>query len=536
MTRLKSSLLHSLAVALCVGCGNERTDDDAPLFSAEELMNPEICKSCHPQHYEEWSHSMHAYASSDPVFLAMNRRGQQETAGALGDFCVRCHAPMAVRAGATLDGLNLESLPASQRGITCYFCHNADSVTGTHNNPVLLDEAAPRTLRAGIRDALPTRAHASEFSALLTASEPESSTLCGSCHDIVLPAPPAPAAVELERTFKEWQTTLFAPGQDPQNPHGVSCGGCHMPPSTRTAEGPAASGTARARKLHDHIFPGVDVALDGAFADSVDPLGSAAEGTSDELNASEVASFLNTALRVASLCVEHPVDSRDRIRLLVDLDNVGAGHGFPSGASQDRRLWVDVRVLVDGALVYSSGTVQEGEQAPPREPDLWMFGDEAKKSDGSPAHMFWDVASVTPHAMGGVVTRVVGAAGYDATHAVRAYPRAANGWLDAPFDPARLRVELRIQLLPIALDTLDDLVASGHLEASVRDRMRAHTLLPNLALARPELVARFPELARFAEVSFEWSSLTLDSPYFAPASMRVQGTSELSCVGMNRGP
>ena len=298
-----------------------------------------------------------------------------------------------------------------------------------------------------------------------------------------------------------------------------------MPPPQRGAEGVAASGAQRARKLHDHVFPGVDVALDGPFAASA-----------EELNAREVAGFSNSVLRVASLCVEHPVDSSDRIRLLVDLDNVGAGHGFPSGAGQDRRLWVDVRVLVDGALVYASGNAQEGEQTPPRDPDLWLLGDEAKKSDGSPAHMFWDVASVTPHAMGGVVTRVVGAPAYDATHAVRAYPRAANGWIEAPFDPARLRVELRIHLLPIALEVLDDLVASGHLDPGVRARMTTRTLLPNLALARPELVAHFPELARFAEVSFEWSSLTLDSPYFAPASTRNQGSSELSCVGMNRGP
>ena len=32
------------------------------------------------------------------VFLAMNERGQRETGGQLGPFCVNCHAPLAVRA------------------------------------------------------------------------------------------------------------------------------------------------------------------------------------------------------------------------------------------------------------------------------------------------------------------------------------------------------------------------------------------------------------------------------------------------------
>ena len=42
---------------------------------------------------------MHAYAAEDPVFLAMNQRGQRETNGELGDFCVQCHAPVAVHVG-----------------------------------------------------------------------------------------------------------------------------------------------------------------------------------------------------------------------------------------------------------------------------------------------------------------------------------------------------------------------------------------------------------------------------------------------------
>ena len=51
---------------------------------------------------------MHAFASRDPVFRAMNQRGQRETNGELGDFCVKCHAPMAVLDKQTTDGLNLD--------------------------------------------------------------------------------------------------------------------------------------------------------------------------------------------------------------------------------------------------------------------------------------------------------------------------------------------------------------------------------------------------------------------------------------------
>ena len=42
-----------------------------------------------PQHYDAWQRSMHAYAADDPVFIAMNQRGQRLTAGRLGKFCGR---------------------------------------------------------------------------------------------------------------------------------------------------------------------------------------------------------------------------------------------------------------------------------------------------------------------------------------------------------------------------------------------------------------------------------------------------------------
>ena len=68
-------------------------------MSIEQLQDPATCGGCHPQHYAQWAGSMHAYASDDPVFVALNRRGQREAH--LGAFCVRCHAPMAVALGLT---------------------------------------------------------------------------------------------------------------------------------------------------------------------------------------------------------------------------------------------------------------------------------------------------------------------------------------------------------------------------------------------------------------------------------------------------
>src|SRR4051794_9452609 len=105
VVRLQALLI---AVACLLGC----TEPAAPNveLSRAELLDPEACRGCHAEYYAEWSASMHANASRDPVFLAMNRRGNEETNGQLGSFCVNCHAPLAVVDGQTTNGLDLEAL------------------------------------------------------------------------------------------------------------------------------------------------------------------------------------------------------------------------------------------------------------------------------------------------------------------------------------------------------------------------------------------------------------------------------------------
>jgi hypothetical protein len=511
-------LMPILSLAWFAGCANQ--PEPLPESTREALLDPETCRTCHADHVRDWSQSMHAYASRDPVFLAMNRRGQEETRGLLGDFCVRCHAPMAVLEGYTTDGLNLETLPSSVQGVTCYFCHNAKAVEGSHNNPLLLDDDSPAMMRGGILDPVSTQMHQSAASPLFTGSDPRSADLCGACHDIELGAPFADPPVALERTFQEWKGTLFAPrGAESETEFsGVTCIGCHMPV---TGRGPVAPSGPRDRFLHDHTLPGVDVDLGLAAAGAPDP------------NRDRVQSFLDTTLRIARLCVEYPLDTPEpaRIRIKLDLDNVGAGHNFPSGASQDRRVWVDLRVLYEGEERYASGA----QGLASTDPDFWVIYDAAFKKDGTPAHMFWDVARIVPGTISGPITNVVGAPGYDATHLVRSFPKAANTWIDVPFDRQALRVTVRVHVQPVGFDVLDDLIDSGHLSPWVRDAMPSFKLLPNRSLARPALIEKHPELARFSDVTFEWSDFSLSSPYFSPPeSMGGGSTTKTICAGMNR--
>ncbi len=469
-------------------------------LSREKLMDPQTCRECHAPHYDEWSGSMHAYAAEDPVFRAMNARGQEETDGELGSFCVGCHAPLAVREGLTTDGLNLDSVPESMRGITCYFCHDAEAVEGTHNNPIRL--AGGRTMRGPIADPVDSPAHRSAYSRLLDGSDFASADLCGSCHDIVLPSPPAPAPVELERTFAEWKDTLFSPFHgDPDR--GLTCNACHMAP--RSA--PAAEGRGlkvKQRTVHAHDFAGVDVALT--------PFPRMAE------QRALVQEFLDTTLR-ADICVEQ-LGSVATLR--VTLENLAAGHAWPSGAAQDRRAWVEVRAFdASGAELYASGVVPDGVAVTSVvDPDLWLFRDETFDEQGAPVHMFWEVASVKRSTIPGPITNDIrDIENFLRTHVVREFPLPSRGtFIDGIVD----RVSVRVRMRPMGLDMLDDLIASGHLAPEVRDEMPTFDLIPGRHLEdQPGL----------ANATFEWSEATHDDPRF-DVYFDSQVGRRFCCIGM----
>src|SRR5580658_64008 len=154
------SQLVVLVVALAA-CGHTAVDPVAT------LEDPSTCATCHPQHFAQWSQSMHAYASQDPVFVAMNKRGQRETNNALGTFCVQCHAPMAVALGET-DGTTFDptTLTPATDGVTCYFCHDVASVGSDHyNNSLTL--ALDQTMRGGLQGPHGTSAHDSAYDPLM---------------------------------------------------------------------------------------------------------------------------------------------------------------------------------------------------------------------------------------------------------------------------------------------------------------------------------------------------------------------------------
>jgi hypothetical protein len=453
-------------VTLGSACGGS---SEPMMLTRAQLMDPAACMSCHPQQYTDWSRSMHAYASDDPVFQAMNQRGQRETQGALGDFCLKCHAPVAVAEGLTQDGHELASLPAAVKGVTCFFCHSATSVEGTHNNPLVL--ATDDSLHGPFADPVPGSPHKVTYSPLFDLARRESADACGGCHDIV-----NQHGAAVERTYAEWQGTVFA---DPTA--GLTCVRCHM----SQTQGPASTKSVdRIRPLGSHALPGVDVALTSvAQADTA---------------RAEVQSFLDGELQ-GTLCLG------DDQRIEVTLDNVGAGHSFPSGAVPDRRLWVALTAWAGDRMLYQSGVVPAGQSVEALDdPDLWLIRDCIYDQAGAPVHMFWDAASVgTSNQIPGAVKQTVtDPSSFARSHLRYLYPVAG------PLTERPDRITLQVLVKPIGDDVLDDLVASGDLD--------------------PTIAAAVPQLVMGGGAAMEWTTATAHPPRDIQTNAPISG---LSCVG-----
>lgn len=374
---------------------------------------------------------MHAYASDDPVFTAMNARFQRETNAADPSFCVKCHAPLALAQGATTDGTNMATVDAKLHGVTCFVCHTVSAVGDLHDDG--LGFASDGVMRGPISDPAGGAPHASQYSALHDLADPSSSSMCGSCHDVQ-----NDHGVDIERTFAEWQASLYA-----QDIPSVSetCSACHMTSSVGVA---STTSGAPTRRIHDHSLAAFDVALR--------PFSSTDADQRDLVQQTLDASI------VAKLCVAQPTGAPN---VAVTLDNAFVGHEFPSGATQDRRVWVELHASANGTDVFTSGVVaQGGDVTALADPSLWLLRDQLVDAAQNPVAFMWDAFGTTPNLLPPAVTNVVTDPKY--VHSVTATYLAP---------PETDHVTIIVHAQAIGVDVLSSLVSSGDLDPSIAANM-----------------------------------------------------------------
>ena len=293
----------------------------------------------------------------------------------------------------------------------------------------LLRLATDGVMRGGIADPI-AAPHGAIGSPLHDREQQTSSAMCGTCHDVV-----TPAGAHVERTFLEWQASLYAkPGQ-------LSCGKCHM----EGRDGPAAKvDGAPVRRLHDHSMAAVDIALT-PFTDA-------------EPQRAAVQKLLDATL-LTKLCVKQ---SPLGVVAEVTLDNAFAGHSFPSGATQDRRVWLELIGYRAGAQIYATGVVPDKQAVTSiTDPNLWLLRTKIFDEGGKETHLLWQAASFESEQLTAAVTA-------DPTDPAFFHSVTKTFLLPVP---APDRVTMRVRMRPMDFDLLDDLVATKDLDPAVLDKL-----------------------------------------------------------------
>jgi hypothetical protein len=401
------------AGALATAVGTSLNDFFQPGTQPQTLTVPidsaQTCSACHgsfdydTEPLSRWSASMMAQSARDPMFHACLAIAEQD-APASGDLCIRCHSP-----GGWLEGRSTptdgSALQAQDfEGVTCHVCHRMvdpiyDSVANPYEdswilaaltNPPAADAALvgsgqfvidPDDRRRGPYD-LGLFFGWHEFRQSPFHRE---STLCGTCHDVSNPAysrqgGSAPAAADtyalnalgaphptqhkydqfpLERTYSEWRMSAFAQGPVDLgglfgNQQAVStCQDCHMPKIDGSSCAPFLSPDYHT-DLGQHDFNGANSWVLNAvrqldLTHQLYPPGAESGLTQAEV---DLALARNRSMLERSCQVTL---STQGDALAVRITN-NSGHKLPTGYTEGRRMWINVRFLdASGALVAERG-------------------------------------------------------------------------------------------------------------------------------------------------------------------------------------
>lgn len=294
------------------------------------------CQECHPTHYAEWEQSMHRYAAHSPVFDHMTARAVRDTAGGNGAFCTGCHSPLGTMDGEPGTTMAEDRSDISLEGVSCVVCHQAVAVEAPiGNTSISIDLEAP--IQGPFGSDMPA-GHPSSKGEVIDTPE-----LCGSCHDVF-----AFPGLRIEEAYTEYI-------ESPAAEEGVRCQDCHMGP-TPGIPGERPIGKAAVvygmefpdRPLSSHRFVGPDYSLlDGFPYSDVDRSAAATA----ELQ-TRIQTLLENAVQITAVNFE-PGGTGSSLEVV--LESLTPGHRVPTGFTSERQLWVHVRVIDGGEVLWESG-------------------------------------------------------------------------------------------------------------------------------------------------------------------------------------
>lgn len=275
--------------------------------------NPQVCLGCHIEKFEMWKTSQMSKAFTGDFFQAQYNRlavvdaGRDEKVKGLTGGCIGCHSPSAFKAGdyppSPVEPRKIDSFwnqkggikLYANRGVFCDFCHTIEAFEGTapfnHN---YVSNATPGVdPKRGDLEFPWSPYHETARSELH-----EDAQFCGICHN------------ELN-DFGVWvKATEIEYQEGPYPAKYIACQDCHMPP---IAGKPAKMGPARDEN-HDHWFG-------GGFT-----------------------SFVEGAAKTSIQIDKTNLITGEEIHFNIKVHHLAPGHKFPSGASEERDVWLHIGI------------------------------------------------------------------------------------------------------------------------------------------------------------------------------------------------
>ena len=375
------NIILALTLLFLFSCSDPATVDPPPtgvdslqLFR-DAFAEPQECQSCHPNHFKEWSESMHAYAMVDPIFLELQKVGQQRSNNQLDQFCVKCHTPFGVLLNETPPGFQFDDLSdLAKSAVNCDVCHVVKIQTFSRGEG-LKEFHLDRVRRASLENPVANSFHQSKHD-----NRYSFSNFCSTCHDVKSPD----KSFFLETTNIEWDNS-------PYIAMGLECQDCHMP----AYNAPAAVGGPE-RISHRHQFVGVDYPL------------------TDFPGKENTIAMVDSMLKIAAeLTVETSslVIADSQFTLIATINNHQTGHDLPSGTIFERQMWLEVQVKnsATGEVLLSSGMLDSNKDlmnfhsedvsngTVPEDTLLTLFNGKPIDENQQETLFFWEAKSVEKH-------------------------------------------------------------------------------------------------------------------------------------------
>ena len=276
--------------------------------------DPYECAGCHRERFLDWQTSQMSRSYTGDFFqaqyfkVALKDADRDEGVAAVRHECIGCHSPSAFLSGdippkssATMDTQWKQASGVkhrADRGVFCDFCHTVKAhkdLEPFNFNYVSEATAGIDRKRADLQ--FPWSPHHETVVSELH----ETAEFCGICHN-----EKNGNGVWVKATHREWAESEYAV-------KGITCQACHMPPR---AGKPARMGGERPWN-HEHNFG-------GGFA-----------------------SFVEGAARVSLEMEKVGVRPGAAVTVTVTVGDLSVGHKFPSGASEERDLWLRLGVYDD---------------------------------------------------------------------------------------------------------------------------------------------------------------------------------------------